>query len=126
MENLRNPEGMRVIDNNKIKFEPFGNLVETVLSNLRSNLTLNQDSYAQQENDEVETLIDTANALLSEDADDDTVLFDDNTNAIPSLPVFPTILPDDEINKMICSLNFKQRQIFDVIMKWSRDHIKHL
>ena len=37
---------MRVIDN-KIKIEPFGNLVETALSNLRSNLTLNQDSYAQ-------------------------------------------------------------------------------
>ena len=125
MENLLNPEVMRVIDNNKIKIEPFGNLVETALSNLRSNLTLNQDSYAQQENDEVETLIDTANAL-SEDADDDAVLFDDIANAIVPLPVLPTILPDDEINKMICSLNFKQRQIFDVIMKWSRDHIKYL
>ena len=109
-----------------IKIETFGNLVETALSNLRSNLTLNQDPYAQQENDEVETLIETANALLSEGADDDAVLFDDNTNAIASLTVLPTILPDDEINKMICSLNFKQRQIFDVIMKWSRDHIKHL
>ena len=70
-------------------------------------MTLNQDSYAQQENDEVETLIDTANALLSEDADDDAVLFDDSTNAIASLPVLPTILPDDEINKMICSLKGK-------------------
>ena len=53
MENLLNTEVMRVVDDNKIKIGPFGNLVETALSNLRSNLILNQDSYAQQENDEV-------------------------------------------------------------------------
>ena len=126
MENLVNPEVMRVVNNNKIKIEPFGNLVETALRSLRSNLKNNQDSHAQQENDEVESLFHNAYTLLSEDAGGDAVLFDYNANATASFPALPILLPDDEINSMICSLNLNQRKIFDVIMRWARNHIKYL
>ena len=128
VETLIDPDVTRIVNSNKIKIEPFGDLVETALSNLRSNLSNSQDSYAQQENDEVETLIRTANTLLSENADDDdAVLFeDDRENANASFPVLPTLMKDDEINLMICSLNSKQRQIFDVIMKRAREHIEYL
>ena len=34
-------------------------------------------------------------------------------------------MPDSEINSKICSLNTKQRELFEVINKWARDYVKH-
>ena len=38
----------------------------------------------------------------------------------------PQILPDDIINANIRSLNEKQREVFNVTLKWTRDHVKNL
>ena len=37
----------------------------------------------------------------------------------------PQILSDDEIAEGICSLNLKQREIFNVVHKWAKDYVKH-
>ena len=36
-----------------------------------------------------------------------------------------TLMPDFEIDSKMCSLNTKQREIFEVIIKWARDYVKH-
>ena len=77
MEKLLDSEVRNSINENKIKIEPYGDLVDAALSNLRSHAINNQDSYAQQENDEVEGLIQTTNELISEDPDDEPVIFDE-------------------------------------------------
>ena len=123
MEKLLDSEVRNSVNENKIKIEPYGDLVDAALNNLRSHAINNQDSYAQQENDEVEGLIQTTNELISEDPDDEPVIFDEQGSSSNLLPTISS-LSDDEINSMICSLNSKQRQIFNVIMKWARNHVK--
>ena len=126
IDKLLNSDVTRIVNENKVKIELYGELVDIALSNLRSHLTGNQDSYAQQENDDVESLIQTADGLISEDPDDESAIFDESENATcASLPILPE-MNDDEINGMICTLNIKQKEIFDVAMKWARDHVKHL
>ena len=125
MEKLLNLEVRNIVNENKIKIEPYGDLVDTALSNLRAHLINNQDSYAQQENDDVEGLIETTNELISEDADNEPVVLDEQGNSSSHLSTIPP-LSDDEINMMIRSLNSKQREIFDVVMNWARNHVKHL
>ena len=121
-----NPDIVRIVNENKHKVEPYGEIVDTALHNLRANLIHNQDSYAQQENDEVENLLQAANELSSEDPEDEPVLFVQNENTGPSNICNITLQTDSEINSMICSLNKIQRDIFDVVMKWARDYVKHL
>ena len=36
------------------------------------------------------------------------------------------VIPDNNINESIRSLNMKQREVFNIIHKWSRDYIKIL
>ena len=64
-EKLQEPGVIDVINRNKQVFEPYADLVESALLNLRTNLAYNQDSYSNQENDQVEKLLDTANDLAS-------------------------------------------------------------
>ena len=56
MEKLLDPNVQGVINENQFKFEPFAYLVDTALLNFHSNSIHNLDSFAQQENDEVEDL----------------------------------------------------------------------
>ena len=44
-EKLQEPGIIDIINRNKLVFEPYGNLVESTLLNLRTNLASNQDSY---------------------------------------------------------------------------------
>ena len=82
-----------------------------MLSNLCSHAMNNQDSYAQQENNEVEGLIQITDELISEDPDDEPVIFDEQGNNSSNLSSTIPSLSDDEINSMLCSLNRKQRDI---------------
>ena len=86
----------------------------------------NQDSFAQQENDDIEQLLEVARDLSVDDTDDDP---DDEPELFTSeiditLPMGPTLLSDNALNEKIRSLNVQQRQIFDVINKWARDTVK--
>ena len=89
---------------------------------MHTNLLNNPDSFAQQENDEVEQLLATTELL--EDSDDEGEIFpDENVTVSTSCPIF---MPDEDLNKLVRSLNIKQRITFDVINKWARDFVKNL
>ena len=120
-EKLQEPGVIDIINRNKQVFEPYGNLVESALLNLRTNLASNQDSYANQENDEVEELLETVNAL-AEDPTEDAVVLDDT--CVPSTTA-PIIMSDNELNTKILSLNQKQREYFEVVYNWARRFVKH-
>ena len=94
---------------------------------MRALLAHNQDSYAQQENDEVEILIQTADSVLSDYPEDEPVLFDEgeNSGGILQNNVTP-IMNDEEINTTIGSLNKKQGETSDYIIRWARNHIENL
>ena len=51
MEKLRESQAMSIVNENKQRFEPFADLVDTALCNMHATLSHNKDSYAQQEND---------------------------------------------------------------------------
>ena len=51
MEKLLDLNVQGVVNENKLKFEPFADLVDTALLNFHSDSIDNPDSFAQQEND---------------------------------------------------------------------------
>ena len=57
MNMLYEPGVIDIINTNKQKFEPYAELVETALQIFRNDLIHNQDSFAQEENDEINELI---------------------------------------------------------------------
>ena len=57
METLIDPIVQATVNDNKSKFEPFGDLVDSAMIDFRTDLTHNPDSYARQENDEVEDML---------------------------------------------------------------------
>ena len=117
---------MRVVNENKIKTEPYSELVDEALSNLRSNLSHNQDSYAQQENDEVKHLLETADQLASEENEEEISLFGNDDTSSSSTMSRPLLMNEDEINAKVCTLNSIQKQAFDVVINWVRNIIKYL
>ena len=105
------------VNENKLKFEPFGDLVEAVLTDFRTDLTSNPDSFAQQENDEVEDML----PPQDDDPDEDIPPLTELTGLAECSA---TLMPHTKINSKIRSLNTKQREIYEVINKWARDFIK--
>ena len=89
---------------------------------MRTNLASNQDSYANQENDEVEELLETVNNALAEDPTEDAVVLDDTCVPATTAP----IMSDNELNTKILSLNQKQREYFEVVYNWARRFVKYL
>ena len=83
----------------------------------RTGLTRNTDSYAQQENDEVEDML----VPQDEDPNEDDSLHEE-TGQLPGNSV--VLMLGTEENSRIRSLNIKQRGIYEVINKWVRDYIK--
>ena len=125
MEKLNEPQVLAIVNENKQKFEPFADVVDLALSNFHADLSHNQDSYAQQENDEVDNLLHATSTLLDEESpEDDVVLFHDESGSIPKNDL--TFLSDDEINQNIRSLNTKQRMIYEIVNKWAVNHTKNL
>ena len=124
IDKLNEPDVIDLINTNKVLFEPYGQMVDVALHNMRTNLQHSQDSFAQQENDDVEQLLESTRDLSSGDPNDEPELFIPNIDL--ALPVRPTLLSDDILNEKIRSLNVQQRQIFDVLNKWARDTVKNL
>ena len=69
MNKLSDPIVLQKVNQNKrVFFEPNSELVELALRNYRSDLLLNQNAYAQQENEEV---MDLLNDEINENLDED-------------------------------------------------------
>ena len=100
-ENKLQEDGVQdVVNKNKRKLEPYGDLVDQGFSKINENLINNQDPNSQIENDE------TSAAEYPNESDSE----EGETNKTSALPNFmPQILPDDEIADGKSSLNSKQR-----------------
>ena len=57
------PVVKNVVNENKLKFEPFAELVDAVLTDYRTDITHNPDAFTQHENDE-------ATAMMEPETDD--------------------------------------------------------
>ena len=86
-------------------------MVDQALSNSWSDLT-NADAFFQQENDDVEEELPTVvNDILDEQDNTDEVVSLEKNSPIPTY-VTLILLPDNELNSMIRSLNYKLRELF--------------
>ena len=115
-----------LVNQNYSLVEPFATIVDNKFLRLSSDIDNIMDSYGQQENDIV-------NDYLTEEIDDsESQAFQtmeahsadvENNNLMSNkLPA----IPDNIINEHIRSLNMKQREFFNFILKWSRDYIENL
>ena len=112
---LQDQEVQDIVNIDKIKFEPYDDLVDEVYSQLNESLINNQDPHSQIENVEIPGA-EYPNSNDSEDTE---------TNKTSTIPTFmPQILPDDEIAESMNSLNSKQREVFNVAHKWTKEHAK--
>ncbi|XP_057316777.1 uncharacterized protein LOC130657796 [Hydractinia symbiolongicarpus] len=125
VEKLNEPGVLSIINEHKQTFEPFSDLIDTALSNLRTDLLTNQDAFTAHENDEVQDeMIETIDEIVDdENVVADAVLFDSEINVLTNSSEF---LSDAELNPMISSLNYKQRQVFDLVYDWACRYIKNL
>ena len=57
MEKLGDPVVKNVVNENKLKFERFSELVDAELTDYHTDLTHNPDVFAQQENDELTAMM---------------------------------------------------------------------
>ena len=119
MKTLCDPAVIDIVNENKLKFEPFAELVDAALTDYRTDLTRNPDSFSQQENDEVSNMLDPETEQPEEE---EVPLFEDLGQPLIDLP---TLMPDSEVNSKISSLKTKQREIFEVINKWAPDYVKY-
>ena len=104
-----------IVNNNKIEFEPFGDLVEEAYLHYNEHLIGNQDPQGQIENDETEQ------ADFNENHNEE---IDPNRSTAFS-NFMPNVWSDDEILQAINSLNSKQRDVFNVVHNWSKDYVKY-
>ena len=106
--------------------ELFATIVDNAFFSLSSDIYNIMDPYGQQENDELnDYLTEDIDACESEafetmqahsaDVGNDNLM----SNKLPAIP-------DNIINENIKYLSMKQREVFDLIHKWSRDYIKSL
>ena len=102
---------IEIVNTNKQKLEPYAEVVDTALHNFRNDLIHKQDSFAQQENDEVDELVTTT--YSDSESEDEAVLFEDSHQDLPVIVV--SVMLDEDLNQKIQSLNNKQRKTIDVI-----------
>ena len=108
-----------IVHNNRRKFEPYAELVDKAYENFNAELVDNQDSYGQIENDKTFTLSHNEDETETEDSEN-------ISKKLYSASLMPEIPPDNEIAGSIRSLDEKQRMVFNVVHKWSRNFIKSL
>ena len=103
---LRKQEVQALINMNKIKLQPNGDLVDQVFCQFSEKSFTNQDSQSLTENDEAPG----AEYPNENDSEDKKT---NRTSAIPNL--MPKILPDDESAGGMNSLNLKQSEVFNAV-----------
>ena len=118
---LNKPEVLEVVNKNKIRFEPYGDIVDTVLKT--QNCGPCTDSFAQQENDDVNEVLQNYQDI--EKLEDSLPDENQRRNGSPGLSSF-VLMPDKDINELIHSLNYRQRVIFDMVFSWANSYVKNL
>ena len=125
-EKLTSPDVLETVNLNRIKVESYAVLVEDALERLATDQESNINPFGQQENEEVsdklnEDIQNLSNAelLVDDDMRHANIGLGGNGYTVP-------LYQDSAISENIRSLNAKQRQLFEVLHKWSRDYIKNL
>ena len=113
-EKLLEPDVIEYIRNNKCICEPFGEIVDEAFVQFNRDAR-GLDIHGEQENEEV--------VLKNNDNDDHDEDEEVYHGGAPFQPVQP-IISNEELNSRIRSLNKKQREIFDLILKWTRETIQ--
>ena len=102
--------------------EPFNSLVNEALFYLSEGVSISNDAFSLQENDEVEeALQNTANDLSDDNSD--ICHSQDNFDVPISQSIF---LYDDELNTKIWSLNQKEREVFGIVHDCAKCSVKNL
>ncbi|XP_066910247.1 uncharacterized protein [Clytia hemisphaerica] len=123
-QKLFEPGVVEMIERNRALIQPYSGLVDDALVRFRTDITLNMNDFEQQENDETNAELESNTANNNDESDDEA-----NEDTVPfraAIPMESILLPDNEINTRIRSLNPQQREIFDVIHKWGRNFVKNL
>ena len=97
--------------------QKWGYVYEALL-NLQSNL----DGFPQQDENQEEITLRVHDLLDNENPSDGAVLLDD-TLFIGSYST-PILIPDDELNCKMMSLNYEQRKLFDIVQGWEKRCVK--
>ncbi|XP_066915086.1 uncharacterized protein [Clytia hemisphaerica] len=121
---LLEPGIIETIEMNRAMIQPYAGLVDDALERYRNDLILNMNDYEQRENDETNDELQNRNLNNNDESDDENN--DDTAHVRAAIPIESILLPDNEINARIRSLNHQQREVFDVIHKWGRDFIKNM
>ena len=116
MENIGDPVVKNVVNKNKLKFEPFAELVDVALTEYRTDLIHNPNAFSQQENNEITAMMEP------ETEENEAPLFQGLWKLSINLSM---LISDSEITSKTRSLNTKKKEIFEVINKCARDYVKH-
>ena len=54
------------------------------------------------------------------------MILNDDDATLPYINTAPIIMPDDELNTKIRSLNRKQREYFEFIYNWTKSYVKNM
>ena len=121
---LRKPDILKKVNRNKAKFEPFGDVVDTVL--MSHSFVSATDPYAQQENDDVqEELIEDENQ--GDDGLEGPIpISEQSVNERSASAASLNLISDQELKKLIQSLNDHQRTIFDTVYTRAKCFVKNL
>ena len=119
---LHNENVLAIVNNNKVKFEPWGDIVDSVLMN--NIFSPRTDQFAEQENHNVEDEFENQSSCDDESEIGESADFPSHSqNTTPSRI---HLMPDENINELIRTLNIRQCKIFDMIYTWAKTYIKNL
>lgn len=112
---IDNPNISSIVNENKQKFEPWGYLVEEALTNYI--YQPKTDNSAEHENDDLKEEFENQNSNLE---DEDSIVdfqVSATKNISGNTPTSQSdLMSNEEITKLISSLNDKQRQAFNIVI----------
>ena len=121
-EKLSSPEIVEVVNRNRAILEPLADAVDEAMYNFHTNAR-GFDIYGEQENDEVRE--EEKNYASEEETDNEENTENVYSGGAPAQTIEP-LISDDELNTRIRSLNEKQRELFDYIVRWSKKSSQNL
>ena len=117
-EKLSFPGVLQIVNENKRICEPYADAVDEAFIQF-SNNPRGLDPEAEQENDDIEEEI-------RQNINNNDNEIDNNITLGSSESIIEPFISDEALSEMIRSLNTKQREIFEAVNKWVRDHLKCL
>ncbi|MEO2221042.1 MAG: AAA family ATPase, partial [Nitrosopumilus sp.] len=119
VQTLQDQIVLQLVNENKQKFEPYSEFLNEALLNFHD--VLRPDPILDYEDDETEVEIQRQDNDIEDDVEDN--------NTEPGIhyepAVRPSVLPDIDVNESVRSLNSQQREIFETIHKWAKQHLKY-